>query len=86
MLFGPAMAASQMAGFPAQPAGHAGAVYSVSTDSVGPRVPEKLRDLLRQTGDVSTYPSPPYRLSPEERQRLREQLRQQATSPGQPVR
>jgi hypothetical protein len=57
----------------------------VSADNMGPRSPGKLRDVLRQADDLPPDAAYPYRLSPRERQRLREQLRQQ-TWPVPPAR
>jgi hypothetical protein len=53
------------------------ALMPVSADSMGPRSPGKLRDVLRQVDDLPPDAAHPYRLSPRERQLLREQLRQQ---------
>lgn len=41
--------------------------------------PVRLRDSLRQSADAGNQPFHPYRLSLEERQRLREQLRHHGT-------
>jgi len=59
-------------------------VSSMSVEDLHPRPYTALRDLLRQPPDKMPSKQP-YRLSPEERQRLREQLRQQA-APAQPQR
>jgi hypothetical protein len=58
----------------------------VSFEQFGPRAPEKLRETLRQTGEVSVQTPQPYRLTPQERQRLREQLRQQSVWTAPPAR
>ena len=60
----------------AAPEGSAMAI-PVVMDEAGPKTPPRLRDLLRQSSEGSSNNAQPYRLSPEERQRLREQLRQQ---------
>jgi hypothetical protein len=48
------------------------------TPSAAP-APTRLRDSLRQSADAGGEPFQPYRLSLEERQRLREQLRHHGT-------
>lgn len=54
-------------------------VIPASVSDIGPgRNPVPLRDLLRQPLDGLDDPSKLYRLSTEERQRLREQLRSQS--------
>lgn len=58
--------------------GHdAAAVMPISIDSGEPRAPTRLRDALRQPFDDMDEGAKPFRLSVEERQRLREQLREQ---------
>lgn len=52
-------------------------VMPIATDMAEPRVGGRLRDVLRQPFDASAGPGQPYRLSDEERQRMREQLRGQ---------
>jgi len=54
-------------------------VMPISIDGGEARVPMRLRDALRQPFDDMDEGAKPFRLSVEERQRLREQLR------GQPV-
>ena len=51
------------------------AVVPIATDMGEPRGGARLRDVLRQPFDASTGLGQPYRLSEEERQRLREQVR-----------
>lgn len=53
------------------------AVLPVSADEGDPRSAMRLRDALRQPFDDMDDSRKPYRLSVEERQRLREQLRDQ---------
>ncbi len=53
------------------------AVLPVSADGGDPRSTMRLRDALRQPFDDMDDSRKPYRLSVEERQRLREQLRDQ---------
>lgn len=53
-------------------------VLPVSAVDPGARSPVPLRDVLRQPMDGMDDPSKLYRLSIEERQRMREQLRSQA--------
>ena len=53
------------------------AVLPVSVDEGDPRSTMRLRDALRQPFDDMDDSRKPYRLSVEERQRLREQLRDQ---------
>jgi hypothetical protein len=53
------------------------AVLPVSVDEIDPRSTMRLRDALRQPFDDMNDSRKPYRLSVEERQRLREQLRDQ---------
>lgn len=53
------------------------AVLPVSVDEIDPRSTMRLRDALRQPFDDMDDSRKPYRLSVEERQRLREQLRDQ---------
>ncbi|MCW5652774.1 hypothetical protein [Hydrogenophaga sp.] len=56
-------------------------VLPISVGDAGEaRGPMRLRDALRQPFDDMDESSKPYRLSVEERQRLREQLREQPTS------
>ena len=55
----------------------AAAVMPISIDGSQPRNPLRLREVLRQPFDSMDDPYEPYRLSPEERQRMREQLRSQ---------
>lgn len=57
----------------------AAGVMSISIDGSEPRTPLHLRDALRQPFDGVDDPFKPYRLSAEERQRMREQLRRQPT-------
>jgi hypothetical protein len=58
--------------------GHdAAAVMPISIDGGEPRAPVRLRDALRQPFDDMDEGAKPFRLSVEERQRLREQLREQ---------
>lgn len=53
-------------------------VLSIATENDEARHPANLRDLLRQPfDDMEASDSKPYRLSVEERHRLREQLRSQ---------
>ena len=52
-------------------------VVPISIDGGEPRAPQRLRDALRQPFDDMDDGAKPYRLSVEERQRLREQLRVQ---------
>lgn len=54
-------------------------VPSTTAGSGDPRQPHRLRDALRQPLSDSEPAGKPYRLSVEERQRLREQLRTQTT-------
>jgi len=51
------------------------AVMPIATDMGEPRGGVRLRDALRQPFDAGAVPGQPYRLSEEERQRLREQVR-----------
>lgn len=53
------------------------AVMPISADESDPRSTMRLRDALRQPFDDMNDSRKPYRLSVEERQRLREQLRDQ---------
>lgn len=53
-------------------------VMPVSVDEGEPRSAMRLRDVLRQPFDDTEDSGKPYRLSLEERQRLREQLRVQS--------
>eukprot|EP01041_Mallomonas_annulata_P017411 gene17412-35878_t len=53
-------------------------VMPISVDEGEPRNAMRLRDVLRQPFDDMEDNSKPYRLSVEERQRLREQLRGQS--------
>ncbi|MBU7576336.1 MAG: hypothetical protein ACT6UH_14525 [Hydrogenophaga sp.] len=53
------------------------AVMPISADESDPRSTMRLRDALRQPFDDMDDSRKPYRLSVEERQRLREQLRDQ---------
>ena len=53
------------------------AVMPISIDGNEPRAGLRLRDTLRQPFDDMDDGGKPYRLSVEERQRLREQLREQ---------
>lgn len=53
------------------------AVLPVSVDEIDPRSTMRLREALRQPFDDMDDSRKPYRLSVEERQRLREQLRDQ---------
>lgn len=53
------------------------AVLPISADETEPRTTMRLRDALRQPFDDMDDSRKPYRLSVEERQRLREQLRGQ---------
>jgi hypothetical protein len=55
-------------------------VSSLSVEDMHPRPHIPLRELLRQSLDSQPTRQQPYRLSPEERLRLRDQLRQQATA------
>lgn len=50
-------------------------IVPIATDMGEPRDGTRLREVLRQPFDTSTGPGQPYRLSDEERLRLREQLR-----------
>jgi hypothetical protein len=50
-------------------------IVPIVTDRGEARGGVRLREVLRQPFDASTGPGQPYRLSDEERQRLREQLR-----------
>lgn len=60
-----------------EPAQESASVMPISIDSGEPRVPARLRDALRQPFDDMDDGAKPFRLSVEERQRLREQLRGQ---------
>ena len=53
----------------------AAGVMPISIDGGEPRAPMRLRDALRQPFDDVEEGAKPYRLTVEERQRLREQLR-----------
>lgn len=53
----------------------AAGVMPISIDGGEPRAPMRLRDALRQPFDDVEEGAKPYRLTAEERQRLREQLR-----------
>ncbi len=53
------------------------AVLPITADENDPRGPTRLRDALRRPVDDMDESRKPYRLSVEERQRLREQLRDQ---------
>jgi hypothetical protein len=55
----------------------AAVVMPISIDGGEPRAPQRLRDALRQPFDDMDDGAKPFRLSVEERQRLREQLRGQ---------
>ena len=59
------------------PAHDAAAVIPISVDGGDARAPTRLRDALRQPFDDMDDGAKPFRLSVEERQRLREQLREQ---------
>jgi hypothetical protein len=52
-------------------------VMPISIDGGEPRAPTRLRDALRQPFDDMDDGAKPFRLTVEERQRLREQLREQ---------
>ncbi len=52
----------------------------ISMDDNEPRAPLKLRDVFRHPLDEQDDLSKPYRLTVEERHRLREQLRSQASN------
>ncbi|MBL0918184.1 MAG: hypothetical protein IBJ14_05745 [Hydrogenophaga sp.] len=60
-----------------EPAHESAAVMPISIDGGEPRAPMRLRDALRQPFDDMDDGAKPFRLSVEERQRLREQLRGQ---------
>jgi hypothetical protein len=60
-----------------EPAQESAAVMPISIDGGEPRAPARLRDALRQPFDDMDDGAKPFRLSVEERQRLREQLRGQ---------
>lgn len=55
----------------------AAGVIPISIDGGESRAPMRLRDTLRQPFDDMDEGAKPYRLTTEERQRLREQLREQ---------
>lgn len=78
MVLSPGWAATQVPRTQSTTAGTELVVVPVFMEETGPRSPGRLRDLLRQTAEGSSAAVQPYRLTPEERQRLREQLRQQA--------
>jgi hypothetical protein len=85
LMLAPAWAEHRVLSAPAQNTSSVMVLRPVSADNMGPRSPGKLRDVLRQADDLHPDAAYPYRLSPRERQRLREQLRQQAW-PTQPSR
>ncbi len=74
---GSAFAAPEDQRVPPMPTGTPVAVLPVSADEGEPRSTMRLRDALRQPFDDMDDSRKPYRLSVEERQRLREQLRDQ---------
>jgi len=55
-------------------------IVPIVTDAPDPKSGGRLRDVLRQPFDASATSGQPYRLSDEERQRMREQLRGQQLS------
>jgi hypothetical protein len=60
-------------------------VMPVSIQDEEPHVPVKLRDILRQPyDDIQALNNQPYRLSVEERHRMREQLRGQLATKSKP--
>ena len=63
---------------PPLPSNAAVMVMPISVDEGEPRAGMRLRDVLRQPFDDMEDNAKPYRLSVEERQRLREQLRGQS--------
>lgn len=60
-------------------------VMPVSIQDEEPHAPLKLRDILRQPyDDIQALDNQPYRLSVEERHRMREQLRSQLATKSKP--
>lgn len=55
-------------------------VMPISADLAEPRSAVRLRDVLRYSNDEADEDNKPYRMSAQERQRLREQLRRQSHS------
>lgn len=78
LVLAPAWAQSEGLRAPAPRYNNEPMMLTMSTESMGPRPPTKLRDTLRQPDDAQQKAVHPYRLTPQERQLLREQLRQQA--------
>lgn len=74
---GLAFANPERAREPALAASDVGTVVPISIDAGEMRTPIRLRDALRQPFDDMDDGGKPFRLSVEERQRLREQLRVQ---------
>ena len=84
----PAAAAETSVPTPAQTPAHTPATSPINepeattaapAQPVQPVQPVRLRDSLRQSADNGSEPFQPYRLSLEERQRMREQLRHHGT-------
>ncbi|WP_157085037.1 hypothetical protein [Hydrogenophaga palleronii] len=74
---GPAVAAPEDQRVHALVAGSPVVVMPIVAEEADPRTTVRLRDALRQPFDDMDDTRKPYRLSQEERQRLREQLRDQ---------
>ncbi|WP_439115168.1 hypothetical protein [Hydrogenophaga sp.] len=77
LMLGPAIAGPTDEHKLRDPQDAAMAVMPISIDGDAPRTPLHLREALRQPFDRVDDPFKPYRLSAEERQRMREQLRSQ---------
>ena len=78
----PAAAADTSVPTPAQTPAHTPATSPITepeATTAAPVQPVRLRDSLRQSADNGSEPFQPYRLSLEERQRMREQLRHHGT-------
>ena len=79
---GPAAATETSVPTPAQTPAHTPATSPINepeATTAAPAQPVRLRDSLRQSADNGSEPFQPYRLSLEERQRMREQLRHHGT-------
>lgn len=77
LVLGPALAAPPSRTTYPVPGQVTVSVMPVAAEDAGSRSPMALRDVLRQPVDSLEDPGKLYRLSVEERQRLREQLRSQ---------
>lgn len=79
LMLGPAVAASADTHTLHDPMDASTGSRATTIDTGEPRHPPPLREVLRQPVDREDGALKPYQLSPEERQRLREQLRSQSS-------